>query len=87
MEYKKKVYICSLKSNDGAVAQLVEQRTENPCVTGSIPVSTTDPESFGVFFVPESEIIHPIITHNFVFLPNFFGKICSVFTSKNSKLF
>ena len=25
----------------GAVAQLVEQRTENPCVTGSIPVSTT----------------------------------------------
>jgi hypothetical protein len=25
----------------GTVAQLVEQRTENPCVTGSIPVGTT----------------------------------------------
>jgi hypothetical protein len=26
---------------DGAVAQLVEQRTENPCVAGSIPAHTT----------------------------------------------
>jgi hypothetical protein len=26
----------------GAVAQLVEQRTENPCVGGSIPPHTTD---------------------------------------------
>ena len=25
----------------GAIAQLVEQRTENPCVTGSNPVGTT----------------------------------------------
>ena len=25
----------------GNIAQLVEQRTENPCVTGSIPVITT----------------------------------------------
>jgi hypothetical protein len=25
----------------GRVAQLVEQRTENPCVTGSTPVPTT----------------------------------------------
>jgi hypothetical protein len=25
----------------GAVAQLVEQRTENPCVAGSIPAHTT----------------------------------------------
>ena len=27
--------------NEGTVAQLVEQRTENPRVTGSIPVGTT----------------------------------------------
>ena len=27
--------------NGGTVAQLVEQRTENPRVTGSIPVGTT----------------------------------------------
>ena len=25
----------------GAIAQLVEQRTENPCVAGSIPAGTT----------------------------------------------
>ena len=34
----------NLKENDpksGGVAQLVEQRTENPCVTGSIPVLAT----------------------------------------------
>ena len=29
------------KMFDGVVAQLVEQRTENPCVTGSIPVNAT----------------------------------------------
>ena len=29
------------KSN-GAIAQLVEQRTENPCVPGSIPGGTTN---------------------------------------------
>lgn len=26
---------------EGTIAQLVEQRTENPCVTGSNPVGTT----------------------------------------------
>ena len=29
------------ESNVGAIAQLVEQRTENPCVPGSIPGGTT----------------------------------------------
>ena len=29
------------KANFGAIAQLVEQRTENPCVPGSIPGGTT----------------------------------------------
>lgn len=29
------------KRDDGAIAQLVEQRTENPCVAGSIPAGTT----------------------------------------------
>ena len=33
-------YICTRK-HDGAIAQLVEQRTENPCVPGSIPGGTT----------------------------------------------
>ena len=30
---------------NGAIAQLVEQRTENPCVPGSIPGGTTARES------------------------------------------
>ena len=34
------LYICTRKSQ-GAIAQLVEQRTENPCVPGSIPGGTT----------------------------------------------
>jgi hypothetical protein len=29
------------KAGNGAVAQSVEQRTENPCVAGSIPAHTT----------------------------------------------
>ena len=29
------------QTSDGAIAQLVEQRTENPCVPGSIPGGTT----------------------------------------------
>ncbi len=29
------------KQKKGAIAQLVEQRTENPCVPGSIPGGTT----------------------------------------------
>ena len=28
--------------SDGTIAQLVEQRTENPCVPGSIPGGTTE---------------------------------------------
>ena len=31
------------KESKGAIAQLVEQRTENPCVPGSIPGGTTPP--------------------------------------------
>ncbi len=29
------------KTKEGTLAQLVEQRTENPCVPGSIPGGTT----------------------------------------------
>ena len=36
--------------NNGAIAQLVEQRTENPCVPGSIPGGTTckTPKCFSI---------------------------------------
>ena len=35
----------SQTKNDGVIAQLVEQRTENPCVPGSIPGDTTKKEA------------------------------------------
>jgi hypothetical protein len=47
---KNSVYLCTPFNNEairipkernGAVAQSVEQRTENPCVAGSIPAHTT----------------------------------------------
>ena len=42
----------------GAIAQLVEQRTENPCVPGSIPGGTTKKQlqRCGCFFVCCNEI-------------------------------
>ncbi len=36
-----KLYLPPLNKATGALAQLVEQRTENPCVPGSIPGGTT----------------------------------------------
>ena len=38
----------------GAIAQLVEQRTENPCVAGSNPAGTTKnlDNLFEVFYYP-----------------------------------
>ena len=37
----KKSCTFALAKRKGAIAQLVEQRTENPCVPGSIPGGTT----------------------------------------------
>ena len=37
----KKSSTFALAKRKGAIAQLVEQRTENPCVPGSIPGGTT----------------------------------------------
>ena len=48
----------SVPDRDGAIAQLVEQRTENPCVPGSIPGGTTRKElsrDNSFLFYPESE--------------------------------
>ena len=36
----------------GALAQLVEQRTENPCVPGSIPGGTTRKSEFNAHETP-----------------------------------
>ena len=40
--------------NSGQIAQLVEQRIENPCVGSSIlPLATTSYRPFGGYFLPE----------------------------------
>ena len=58
--YELIAYLCTRKQEtNGAIAQLVEQRTENPCVPGSIPGGTTPPfispvrASGRVFFLHE----------------------------------
>ncbi len=47
------LYLQPLNKAIGALAQLVEQRTENPCVPGSIPGGTTikDPNICSGFLV------------------------------------
>ncbi len=40
------LYLHPLNKAIGALAQLVEQRTENPCVPGSIPGGTTTKTRF-----------------------------------------
>ena len=49
---------------NGAVAQSVEQRTENPCVAGSIPAHTTESpqRKLGAFYF---------------ILMNFFSTVCA----------
>ncbi len=49
---------------DGAIAQLVEQRTENPCVPGSIPGGTTEgkDENRSLFFI--SSLFNSCTTSN-----------------------
>ncbi len=54
---RKCYYICApLRKINGALAQLVEQRTENPCVPGSIPGGTTtkarNEKLFRAFLMP-----------------------------------
>ncbi len=38
---KNNSFIFAVQKTKGTIAQLVEQRTENPCVPGSIPGGTT----------------------------------------------
>ena len=63
--------------NNGAIAQLVEQRTENPCVPGSIPGGTTCKKS----------VVNNLFTTLFFLyrmLPNAFPKEKIIETSSTS---
>ena len=52
---------------DGAVAQLVEQRTENPCVPGSSPGGATSPQrKLGAFLLCKYFSFKKIL----IFIPN-----------------
>ncbi|MCW3110039.1 MAG: hypothetical protein JWQ09_4545, partial [Segetibacter sp.] len=41
LQPEREIILENSTGKDGAVAQSVEQRTENPCVAGSIPAHTT----------------------------------------------
>ncbi len=61
------------RKNQGAIAQLVEQRTENPCVPGSIPGGTTAKESYrnvALFWFYTSPCIFPVLIVNLTIRPN-----------------
>ena len=66
----------------GAIAQLVEQRTENPCVTGSIPVGTTKKTAHAVFFCIRGKFSFPSRCHSLFCIR---GKFC--FPSRFHPLF
>jgi hypothetical protein len=63
----KKYTTFAVPTKNGVVAQLVEQRTENPCVTGSIPVDTTQRE-FKTLYVNDIQrlffALHPLLHPN-----------------------
>ena len=62
-------------SNGGTVAQLVEQRTENPRVTGSIPVGTTEGSRKAAFLV-FTIVCFKVLSGNFSsFLADFTQKV------------
>ena len=49
--------------NNGAIAQLVEQRTENPCVPGSIPGGTTLKKKDSKILISEIRIFYFLTKH------------------------
>ena len=53
------ITFASAKTHEGAIAQLVEQRTENPCVPGSIPGGTTPPFIMPQYFRVERHFFMP----------------------------
>ena len=55
------------QSSDGAIAQSVEQKTENPCVPGSIPGGTTIKNPWKIFrdFFITKDLIKKISYSNF----------------------
>ena len=55
MQLKPESLVMGLRALRGQVAQVVEQRTENPCVGGSNP-SLTTPKQSRILFVKWAQI-------------------------------
>jgi hypothetical protein len=53
----------------GHLAQLVEQRTENPCVLGSIPRMATCLIKHPIFLCRDSVEVTNMLLLNYVFIP------------------
>ena len=77
-KFKISLYLCTAipkglaQYEAGAIAQLVEQRTENPCVPGSIPGGTTQKatyESRSLFCCLGRKVLQQIVI--FVLLKTF----------------
>ena len=64
----------ALAKRKGAIAQLVEQRTENPCVPGSIPGGTT---------LKEKQLSEKIAAFCYIFLVVFAGFVNPYVNWKN----
>ena len=60
-----------VKQNNGAIAQLVEQRTENPCVPGSIPGGTTENQAV-TFKVAAFFVCNPLLFTKYHLFSSFF---------------
>jgi hypothetical protein len=60
--------IWDLPLADGAVAQSVEQRTENPCVAGSIPAHTTENQAVTAKVVAAFVFGHTLVTQLSIYI-------------------
>ena len=73
---KSSTFAADLVIINGAIAQLVEQRTENPCVPGSIPGGTTEKDfrDSEVFFVFKKLKAHTMELHVIAHAQNGFSQ-------------
>ena len=55
-------------SQKGTIAQLVEQRTENPCVPGSIPGGTTKKNANKLIIKLLALFVFALAQHSFYYL-------------------
>ena len=70
MSKKSSTFAAAFETKHGAIAQLVEQRTENPCVPSSILGGTTE-RDFRVSFLLLSTFFFRLLTKIFAYMQNY----------------